>query len=137
LKTPDSGAGAPELQAEARIARDRHASPEGSGQVPRRNPRKFFLSRERNRGRAREKALPRRASPGRYASRSLAFLPKKVRFPKEDLTVTSTCKKRANRAGWHFAIAALAAVALIQLISVAGLHVSAGMMASSRPGIGH
>ena len=46
-------------------------------------------------------------------------------------------QKRANHLGWRLAVAALAAMALIQLISVAGLHVSAGMMASSRPGIGH
>jgi hypothetical protein len=46
-------------------------------------------------------------------------------------------QKRATHMGGRFAIAALAVMALIQLISVAGLHVSAGMMAISRPGIGN
>jgi hypothetical protein len=46
-------------------------------------------------------------------------------------------QKRANQIGWHFAAAAVAAMALILLISVSGLHGSAGKMASSRPGIGY
>ena len=46
-------------------------------------------------------------------------------------------QKHASLMSWRFAVAAFAVMALIQLISVAGLHLSAGMMASSRPGIGH
>ena len=66
---------------------------------------------------------------------------KRVHFPSEDalhhVFPAARAKGVSFVVGWHFAIAASAAVALIQLISVAGLHVSAGMMASSRPGIGH
>jgi hypothetical protein len=46
-------------------------------------------------------------------------------------------QKRASRSGWRFAVAAIAAMVLIQLISVAGLQFSAGMMGSSRQAIGH
>jgi hypothetical protein len=45
-------------------------------------------------------------------------------------------QKRASRVGWPTAIAAGAVMALIQLISVAGLPLSAGMMGTSRPAIG-
>ena len=46
-------------------------------------------------------------------------------------------QKHASQFGWRSATAAIAAVALIQLISVAGLPLSAGMMGSSRPALGH
>jgi hypothetical protein len=45
-------------------------------------------------------------------------------------------QKHASRIGWRPAVAVLAAMALIQLVSVAGLNLSAGRMASSRPAIG-
>jgi hypothetical protein len=40
-------------------------------------------------------------------------------------------QKHASRLGWRFAGAATAALALIQLISVAGLPLSAGMMGAA------
>jgi hypothetical protein len=46
-------------------------------------------------------------------------------------------QKRASYRGWQVAVAAFASMALIQLFSVAGLDLSAGRMASSRPAIGH
>jgi hypothetical protein len=50
--------------------------------------------------------------------------------------LTSARKKRASSVSWRFAVAAGAATAMMLLISVAGLDLSAEMMATCRPAIG-
>ncbi len=45
-------------------------------------------------------------------------------------------QKRATRRGWRTVVGAMASGTLIWLLAAAGLTLSAGMTASSRPGIG-
>jgi hypothetical protein len=45
-------------------------------------------------------------------------------------------QKRATRRGWRIAVEAIASATLIWLLAATGLPLSAGMTASSRPGIG-
>ncbi len=45
-------------------------------------------------------------------------------------------QKRATQRGWWTAVGAIASATLIALLAVAGLPLSAGMTASSGPGIG-
>ena len=48
----------------------------------------------------------------------------------------SACKNHATLAGWRVAVGAFASMALVSLIAIAGLPVSAGPRASSGPGLG-
>ena len=61
----------------------------------------------------------------------------KVTFPFGGFECERHMQKRASLSGWFLAVAAIAVATMVQLISVAGLDLSAGMMATSRPAIGN
>jgi hypothetical protein len=61
----------------------------------------------------------------------------KVTIPFGGFDFDQRMQKRASTVSWRFAVAAAAAAAVMLLISVAGLDLSAGMMATSRPAIGN